>query len=76
MPTWLIARHVGTLDLYYDESLAYGTRLREAGVPTHVEIAKGAFHAFEFIATNASVSQRFFASQCRAVRSALVEQSP
>ncbi len=64
---------VGTRDLFHDQSRAYGERLRRAGVPVHEEIADGAFHAFDLIAPNASVSQRFFASQCRAIRSALVE---
>jgi acetyl esterase/lipase len=67
-PAWI---GVGTLDLFYDESVIYGRRLREAGIATHVEIVHGAFHAFDLIASNAPVSQRFFASQCRAVRSAL-----
>lgn len=66
--TWI---GVGTLDLFYDECLAYGRRLQEAGVGTHAEIAEGAFHAFDMIVPNASVSQRFFASQVRALRSAL-----
>ncbi|UXA19455.1 alpha/beta hydrolase [Mycobacterium sp. SMC-4] len=66
--TWI---GVGTLDLFYDESVDFGRRLQEAGVPTHVEIADGAFHAFDMIVPNASVSQRFFASQARALRSAL-----
>ena len=35
-PAWI---GVGTLDLYYQECLDYGRRLREAGVPVHEEIA-------------------------------------
>lgn len=72
-PAWL---GIGTLDLFYDESVAYATRLREAGVAVHLEVAEGAFHAFDFIAPKASVSQRFFASQCRSLRAALVEGQP
>jgi acetyl esterase/lipase len=71
-PAWI---GVGTLDLFYEESLAYGRRLRAAGVPTHVEIAEGAFHAFDMIAPNTSVSQRFFASQCRTLRAALIDDA-
>ena len=67
-PAWI---GVGSLDLFYEESLTYASRLQDAGVPTHVEVAEGAFHAFDMIAPNASVSQRFFASQSRALRSAL-----
>ena len=69
-PTWI---GVGDQDLFHAECLEYAARLRHAGVPVHVEIAVGAFHAFDLIATNASVSQRFFASQCRALRAALVD---
>ncbi|MDX1887124.1 alpha/beta hydrolase [Mycolicibacterium sp. 120270] len=69
-PAWI---GVGTRDLFHDECRAYGERLRQAGVPVHEEIADGAFHAFDLVAPNAAVSQRFFASQCRAIRSALVE---
>jgi acetyl esterase/lipase len=72
-PAWL---GVGTLDLFHDESIAYATRLRDAGVPVQLEVADGAYHAFDFIAPKARVSQRFFASQCRALRSALVENQP
>lgn len=72
-PAWL---GVGTLDLFHDESISYATRLREAGVPVQLEVADGAYHAFDFIAPKATVSQRFFASQCRALRSALVENQP
>lgn len=63
-PAWV---GVGSLDLFWDESVSYANRLREAGVPTHLHVADGAFHAFDMIAPNASVSQRFFGSQCRAV---------
>lgn len=62
-----------TLDLFYEECRAYAQRLREAGVAVHQEIADGAFHAFDLIAPNASVSQRFFASQVRALRASLVD---
>ena len=67
-PAWI---GVGSLDLFHEESVAYARRLQDAGVPTHIEVAEGAFHAFDMIAPNASVSQRFFASQSRALRSAL-----
>jgi acetyl esterase/lipase len=72
-PAWI---GVGTQDLFHEECLVYADRLRHAGVPVHVEIAAGAFHAFDLIAANASVSQRFFASQCRALRAALFDIAP
>lgn len=69
-PAWI---GVGALDLFRDECLVYADRLRDAGVPVHLEIADGAFHAFDLISPKAAVAQRFFASQCRAVRTALVD---
>ncbi|MDO3333969.1 alpha/beta hydrolase [Mycobacteroides abscessus] len=69
-PAWI---GVGSLDLFYPECVDYADRLRAAGVPVQEEVAEGAFHAFDMLAPNTSVSQRFFASQCRAVRAALVD---
>lgn len=69
-PAWI---GVGTLDLFHDECRAYVHRLRDAGVDVHQEIAEGAFHAFDLIAPNTSVAQRFFASQVRALRASLVD---
>ena len=67
-PAWI---GVGTLDLFYQECLDYGRRLREAGVPVHEEIVPGAFHAFDQIADKAPISVKFFASQCDHLRAAL-----
>lgn len=69
-PAWI---GVGSRDLFYGECRAYAERLRDAGVPVHEEIAAGGFHAFDLIAPKASISQRFFASQCRALRAGLVD---
>lgn len=67
-PAWI---GVGSNDLFYDEDLAYAERLTAAGVPCQVEVVDGAFHGFDMVAAKAPVSQRFFASQCDAVRVAL-----
>jgi acetyl esterase/lipase len=67
-PAWI---GVGTVDLFYQECLDYGRRLRAAGVPVYEEIAPGAFHAFDQIVQKAPVSVRFFASQCDHLRDAL-----
>ena len=67
-PAWI---GVGTLDLFHQECLEYGRRLREAGVPVHEEIVPGAFHAFDQIADKAQISVKFFASQCNHLRNAL-----
>lgn len=59
-PAWI---GVGTLDLFHQECLDYGRRLREAGVPVHEEVALGAFHAFDHIVDKAPISAKLFASQ-------------
>lgn len=70
-PAWI---GVGTVDLFYDECRDYGSRLRAADVSVQEHIADGAYHAFDMVAPNAAVSQRFFASQVNAVRAALVNR--
>jgi acetyl esterase/lipase len=72
-PAWI---GVGTLDLFYQECLDYGRRLREAGVPVHEEIAQGAFHVFDHIAAKAPISAKFFASQCVHLADALALPNP
>jgi acetyl esterase/lipase len=67
-PAWI---GVGTLDLFYQESLEYARRLRDAGVPVQQEIVPGAFHAFDQIADKAPISTKFFESQCEYLRGAL-----
>jgi acetyl esterase/lipase len=71
-PAWI---GVGTRDLFYDECVAYSKRLRDAGIPTHEVFVEGAFHGFDLMVPKSSVSERFFASQVRALRAALVESS-
>ncbi|MEE6179759.1 alpha/beta hydrolase [Mycobacterium sp. 050134] len=70
-PTWI---GIGTLDLFYEESLEYARRLRAAGVAVHEEIVPGAFHAFDQIADKAPASVAFFASQCGHLRHALAQR--
>lgn len=67
-PAWI---GVGRHDLFHDEDLAYAERLKDAGVPCEVEVVSGAFHGFDLVVPKAQVSQRFFASQCDVLRSAL-----
>jgi acetyl esterase/lipase len=62
---------VGTLDLVYEEDVAYAERLRSASVPCDLEVVQGAFHAFDRAHARAPVSRAFFDSQCRALRAAL-----
>ncbi|HEY9311395.1 alpha/beta hydrolase [Williamsia sp.] len=66
-PAWI---GVGSLDLFYDEDLAYAARLEAAGVPCTVEVVQGAFHGFDAVARS-RVAAEFLAAQTKALRSAL-----
>jgi acetyl esterase/lipase len=66
--TWI---GVGTLDVLYDEAVAYTERLRAADVPCELDAVPGAFHGFDAVAPKTVVASRFFASQCDQLRSAL-----
>lgn len=70
-PAWL---GIGTLDLFYEEGLAYAERLRRAGVPCQVETVPGAFHGFDLLASTAPVSRAFFAAQCTQLRTAFAQK--
>lgn len=63
-PAWI---GVGSLDLFYEECVAYAQRLRAAGVTAQLEVVGGAFHGFDAIAPKTSVAQSFFARQCLAL---------
>lgn len=67
-PAWI---GVGTLDLFHDEDVAYARRLREAGIPTDLEIVEGAFHGFDAVLPGKPVSRRFFEAQAAAIERAL-----
>ena len=54
-PTWI---GVGSLDLFFDEDLAYARRLVDAGVPLELHVYPGAPHAFNAVA-EAQVAQAF-----------------
>ncbi len=49
---------VGGADLFRDESVAYGARLLEAGVPTELHVYPGAPHGFDVVVPSAGMSQR------------------
>ena len=49
---------VGELDLMRDENIEYATRLVQAGVPTELHVIPGAFHGFEGLVSQATVSVR------------------
>lgn len=67
-PAWV---GVGTLDLFHDEDLAYAKRLNDAGVRCEVHLVPGAFHGFDALFKNATVTKAFWQEQARALRAAL-----
>jgi acetyl esterase/lipase len=50
---------VGALDLFVEEDIEYARRLLNAGVPTELFVAPGAYHGFQFIVPTAAVSREF-----------------
>jgi acetyl esterase/lipase len=62
---------VGSADLFRDESIAYASRLLEAGVPAELHVYPGAPHGFEVIVPSAEVSRRCGADITGALRRAL-----
>jgi acetyl esterase/lipase len=68
-PTWI---GVGTADLFHDEDVDYATRLQAAGVPTQLEVIRGAFHGFDFAANN-ELARSFKATRLAATRHFLTQ---
>jgi acetyl esterase/lipase len=62
---------VGSADLFRDESIAYASRLLEAGIPAELHVYPGAPHGFEVIVPSAEVSRRCGADITGALRRAL-----
>ena len=68
-PAWI---GVGSLDLFFDEDVAYARRLLDAGVPCDTVIVPGAFHGFDALFRNKPVSRQFWQQQAAALRGALL----
>ncbi|GAB3550416.1 alpha/beta hydrolase [Arthrobacter tumbae] len=66
---------VGELDLFRDEDVEYALRLLQGGVPTELHLYPGAYHGFELVAPDASVSRQALSDRNRALIRALHEQS-
>lgn len=49
---------VGDREAFYCETLAYVDRLREAGVPAHVDVYPTGFHAFDMLLPMLGISRR------------------
>jgi acetyl esterase/lipase len=62
---------VGDLEPFHDETLAYVSRLEDAGVPVEFQVYRGAFHAFDGMAPKAEISRsataRLLSAYARAV---------
>ena len=67
-PTYMM---IGTLDLMRDENIEYANRLMQAGVPTELHVYPGAFHGFDLLVPNASVSKRAVEDYISALKRAL-----
>lgn len=67
-PTWI---GVGALDLFHDEDLAYGERLRSADVPCETIVIDGVFHGFDGIVPDSAATRRFRESMLAAMKKAL-----
>jgi acetyl esterase/lipase len=50
---------VGSIDLFVQEDVKYAQRLIEAGVPVELTVVPGAYHGFDAIASEASLSVQF-----------------
>jgi acetyl esterase/lipase len=64
-----------TLDILHQEGLDYANRLRDYGVTVELEVAHGAFHGFDSIATSAPITEQYRRSQLTALRRAYTPTS-
>jgi acetyl esterase/lipase len=64
-PTWI---GIGTLDLFYDENMAYAEKLRRCGVACELVVIAGAFHGFDQFDHELPVVQAFRQSHIEALR--------
>ena len=49
---------VGTIEPFYDETVAYINALEESGVPTFFETFEGCFHAFDIMCPKSGAAKR------------------
>lgn len=64
-PAWI---GVGTLDLFYEEDVAYAQALQAAGVACDLVVIPGANHGFDIIEPDAAVVRGFRRAQVEALR--------
>jgi acetyl esterase/lipase len=66
---------VGALDLFVNEDIEFARRLIDAGVPTELYVAPGAYHGFVVLVPDAMVSRRFSDSYNAALARAFAAKS-
>ncbi len=71
-PAWI---GVGTLDLFYDEDVAYAEKLKRHGVPCELVTVEGAFHGFDIFGAQIPVVRDFIESQMNALRRSLLSEA-
>jgi acetyl esterase/lipase len=64
-PAWI---GVGTLDLFYDENIAYAENLKQCGVDCEVMAIEGAFHGFDVFHDPVAPVQDFRNAQVAALK--------
>lgn len=62
---------VGQLDPFRDETIAYVTRLAQAGVPVEFHLYPGCFHGFDAYSSNAKISRQARNEYVKAMAKAL-----
>jgi acetyl esterase/lipase len=66
---------VGSVDLFVDEDVDYARRLLDSGVSTELCVVPGAYHGFDIIAPEASVSKAFWATWSAALSKAFASKT-
>ena len=61
---------VGSIDLFALEDVEYAHRLMESGIPVELNVVPGAFHGFDGVVPDASISRQFTKAWNEAVRRA------
>lgn len=72
-PAWI---GTGGADLFFEEDVEYARRLTNAGVATELLVIPRAFHAFDRIVPQASLSRRFTHAKMDALRRAFAVPAP
>ena len=60
----------GSIDLFVEEDIEYANRLVTAGVPVELLVVPGAYHGFDGIAPDATLTRQFRAAQLGSLRRA------